>query len=87
MNQVIMILTFEILIINRDPGYFCNLQNNIKSKNYSKFHHNVCSLTKKFDQVYALLRELKKEFNFILITQLRISELRFSQKLYSTRKL
>ena len=87
MNQVMMILNFEILVINRDPGYFCNLQNNIKSKNYSNFHHNVCYPTKNFDQVYAILRELKNEFGFILITQLRISELRFSQKLYSTRKL
>ena len=42
----------------RDPGYFCNLPGNIKSKSLSIFHHNVCSLWKNFDQLYALLTEL-----------------------------
>ena len=28
----------------RDPEYFCNLPDNIKSKSFSIIHHNVCSL-------------------------------------------
>lgn len=39
----------------RDPDYFCNLQNNIKSKRFSIFHHNVCSLSKSYNQLHAFL--------------------------------
>ena len=46
----------------RDPDYFCNLQGNIKSKGLSIFHHNVCFLSKNFDQLHALLTELDIDF-------------------------
>ena len=62
----------------RDPKYFCNLQGNIKSKSLSIFHHNVCSLSKNFDQLHALLTELDIDFDFIGITESRISKTNFS---------
>ena len=62
----------------RDPEYFCNLQGNIKSKSLSIFHHNVCSLSKNFDQLHALLTELDIDFDFIGITESRISKTNFS---------
>ena len=52
-----------------DPEYFCNLPGNIKSKRLSIFHHNVCSLSKNFDQLHALLTELDIDFDFIGITE------------------
>ena len=62
----------------RDPEYFCKLQGNIKSKSLSIFHHNVCSLSKNFDQLHALLTELDIDFDFIGITESRISKTNFS---------
>ena len=62
----------------RDPEYFCNLQDNIKSKSLSIVHHNVCSLSKNFDQLNALLTELDIDFDFIGITESRISKTNFS---------
>ena len=62
----------------RDPEYFCNLPGNIKSKSLSIFHHNVCSLSKNFDQLHALLTELDKDFDFIEIIESRISKTNFS---------
>ena len=62
----------------RDPEYFCSLQGNIKSKSLSIFHHNVCSLSKNFDQLHALLTELDIDFDFIGITESRISKTNFS---------
>ena len=56
----------------RDPEYFCNLPGNIKSKSLSILHHNVCSLSKHFDQLHAL------DFDFIGITESRISKTNFS---------
>ena len=38
----------------RDPDYFCNLQGNIKPKILSIFYHNVCSLSKNFDQFHGI---------------------------------
>ena len=35
----------------RGPEYFYNLQGNMKSKSASIFHHNVCSLSRNFDQL------------------------------------
>ena len=68
-----------MLVINiRDPDYFCNLQSNIKSKSVSIFHHNVCSLSKNFDQLHALLTELDIDFDIIGITESRISKTSFS---------
>ena len=61
-----------------DPEYFCNLQGNIKSKSFSIFHHNVCSLSKNFDQLHALLTELDIDFDFIGITESLISKTNFS---------
>ena len=61
-----------------DPEYFCNLPGNIKSKSLSIFHHNVCSLSKNFDQLHALLTKLDIDFDFIWITKSRISETNFS---------
>ena len=62
----------------RNPEYFCNLPDNIKSKSHSIFHHNVCSLSKNFDQLHALLTELDTDFDFIGITETRISKTDFS---------
>ena len=62
----------------RYPEYFCNLQGNIKSKSLSIFHHNVCSLSKKFDQLHTLLTELDIDFDFIGTTKSRISKTNFS---------
>ena len=45
-----------------------------KSKILSIFHHNVCSLSKNFDQLHALLTELDIDFDFIGITESRISK-------------
>ena len=45
----------------RDPEYFCNLPGNIKPI----FHHNVCSLSKNFDQLHALLAKLEIRYRFI----------------------
>ena len=64
----------------RDPEYFCNLQGNIKSKSLSIFHHNVCSLSKNFDQLHALLAELDIDFDFMGITKSRISKTNFSPR-------
>ena len=61
-----------------DPEYFCNLPGNIKSKSLSILHHNVCSLSKHFDQLHALLTELDIDFEFIGITESRISKTNFS---------
>ena len=62
---------------HRDPEYFCNLPGNIKPKSLSIFHHNVCSLSKNFDQLHALLTELDIDFDFIGVTELRISKINF----------
>ena len=62
----------------RDPEYFCNLPGNIKSKSLSILHHNVCSFSKHFDQLHALLTELDIDFEFIGITESRISKAKFS---------
>ena len=62
----------------RDPEYFCNIPDNIKSKSLSIFHHNVCSLSKNFDQLHALLTEPDIDFDFIGITESRISKTNFS---------
>ena len=62
----------------RDPVYFCNLPGNIKSKSLSIYHHNVCSLSKDFDQLHALLKELAIDSEFIGITKSRISKTNFS---------
>ena len=42
------------------------------------FHHNVCSLSKNFDQLHALLTELDIDFDFIGITESHISKTNFS---------
>ena len=62
----------------RGPVYFCNIPGNIKSKSLSIYHHNVCSLSKDFDQLHALLKELAIDFEFIGITKSRISKTNFS---------
>ena len=61
----------------RDPEYFSNLQGNIKSKSLSIFHHIVCSLPKNFDQINVLLTERDIDFDFIGITESRISKTNF----------
>ena len=61
----------------RDPEYFCNLPDNIKSKSLSIFHHNVCSLSKNFDQLHALLTERDIDFDFIGIIERCISKTNF----------
>ena len=78
MNQAMMILTLNISNKYRDSEYFCNLQGKIKSKSVTIFHHNVCSLSKNFDQPNALLTELDIDFDFIGITKSRISKTNFS---------
>ena len=62
----------------RDPEYFCNLPGSIKSKSLSIFLHNVCSLSKNFDQLHALLIEIEIDFDFIGITESHISKTNFS---------
>ena len=62
----------------KDPEYFCNLPGNIKSRSLSIFHHNVCSLSKNFDQLHALLTKLDIDFDIIGITESRISKTNFS---------
>ena len=64
----------------RDSEYFCNLQGNIKSESLTIFYHNVCSLSKNFDQLHALLTELDIDFDFIRITESRISKTNFSRR-------
>ena len=51
---------------------------NIESKTLSVFHHNVCSLSKNFDQLYAFLTKLDIDFDFIGITESRNSNTNFS---------
>ena len=51
---------------------------NIESKTLSVFHHNVCSLSKNFDQLYAFLTKLDIDFDFIGITESRNSNINFS---------
>ena len=46
----------------------------MKSKILSIFYHNVCSLSKNFNQLHALLTELDIDFDFIGITESRISK-------------
>ena len=46
----------------------------MKSKILSIFYHNVCSLSKNFNQLHALLTELDIDFDFIEITESRISK-------------
>ena len=58
----------------RDTEYFCNLQGNIKSKRLIMFHHDVCSLSKNFNQLHALLTELDIDLDFIGITESHISK-------------
>ena len=62
----------------RDLEYFCNLPGNIKSKILSICHHNVCSLSKNFDQLNTFLTELDIDFDLIGITESRISKTNFS---------
>ena len=62
----------------RDPEYLCDLPGNIKSKSLSIFHHNVCFLSKNFDQLHALLTEIDIDFDFIGITESFISKTNFS---------
>ena len=70
--------TNSLILDLGDPEYFCNFQGNIKSKSLSIFHQNVCSLSKTFDQLHALLTELDIDFDFIGITESRISKTNFS---------
>ena len=58
----------------RDPEYFCNLPGNIKSKSLSIFHHNVCSLSKNFDQLHAILTARDIDFDFMGIIEWCISK-------------
>ena len=60
----------------RDP--LLQTSGHIKSKSLSIFHHNVCSLSKTFDQLHALLTELDIDFDFIEIIESRISKTNFS---------
>ena len=62
----------------RDPEYLCDLPGNIKSKSLSIFHHNVCFLSKNFDQLHALLTEIDIDFDCIGITESFISKTNFS---------
>ena len=62
----------------RDPKYFCDFPGNTKLKNLSIFHHNVCSYSKNFDQLRALLAELDIDFDFIGVTESSISKTNFS---------
>ena len=78
MNQVVMIPSLIVSNKYRVPSYFCNLTGNIKSKSLSIFHHNVCSLSKNFYQPHALLTKLDIDFDFIGITESRISKTNFS---------
>ena len=64
----------------KDPEYFCNLPGNIKSRSLSIFHHSVRSLSKNFDQLHALLTKFDIDFDFIGITESRISKTNFSQR-------
>ena len=61
----------------KDPEYFSNLLDNIKSKSLSIFHY-VCFLSKNFNQPHALLTELDTDFDFIGITETCISKTDFS---------
>ena len=62
----------------KDLEYFCNLPGNIKSKSPSIFNHNVCSPSKNFDHIHALLTEIDIDFDFIGNTQSCISKTSFS---------
>ena len=55
--------TNSLIVSNKYRGleYFCNLPGNIKSI----FHHKVCSLSKNFDQLHALLTKLEVGYRFI----------------------
>ena len=67
-----------MLVINIEIQNTCNLPVNIKSKSFSIFHHNISSLSKNSDQLHALLTELDADFDFIGITETRISKTDFS---------
>ena len=62
----------------KDPEYFCNLPGNIKLKSLSIFHHNVCFLSKNFDQLHVLWTEIDIDFDFIGTTESFISKTNFS---------
>ena len=62
----------------REPDYFSKLQSSIKPKSLSIFYHNVCSLSKIFDQLHALMTKLNIDFDFIGITKSRIWKINFS---------
>ena len=62
----------------RDPEYLCDIPGNIKSKSLSIFHHNVCFLSKNFDQLHVLWTEIDIDFDFIGTTESFISKTNFS---------
>ena len=59
----------------KDQEYFSTLNNNTKSKCLSMLHLNVSSLQKHFDNFECILDEIKLEFDFIGITESRISKI------------
>ena len=70
--------TLNILpFYNRHGKAKIKIIKNIKSKNLSLFHHNICSLSKNFDQLHALLTELDTDFDFIGIAKRCISKTDF----------
>ena len=79
MDQAMMILTLWMLVINTEiQNTFATFQTTSKSKRLWIFHLNVCSLSKNFDQLHALLPELDTDLDFIGITKTRISKTDFS---------
>ena len=76
MNQAMMILNISNKY--RDPDYYSNLQGNKKSQSLSIFHHSVCSLSKTFNQLHALLTEFNIDFDFIGITKSHILKTHFN---------
>ena len=54
--------------------YFSTLSNNMKSKCLSVLHLNISSLQKHFNNFECFLDEMKPEFDFIGITESRISK-------------
>ena len=76
MNQAMMILTLWVLVIIY-WNTFATFRVTWNQK-VSIFHHTVCSLSKNFDQLHALLAEIDIDFHFKGITESRISKTNFS---------
>ena len=60
----------------RDLGYFQNFSGKFKSKSLSLLHHNICSLSKNFDDFCILLKEIDMNFDVIALKRIKKNSVR-----------